>query len=213
MFQKHNNVFFLQVGSNDGLTGDPIHNLIVENKNYAGIFIEPVVFCFDRLKENYQDTYKNESRLVFENVAIGLTACKKSFYYLSEDSRQELVGELPNTYDQLGSFDINHIINIINHFSDRVRPYIIEAIVDCLPLQSVLDKHHVEKIDLVHIDTEGFDFKVLSQIDFERYQPKLILYEHAHLSEDERSQAHILLKKYDYHLTEHQGDTLATLEL
>lgn len=44
-------VFFVQIGSNDGITGDPIHNLIVENSNYSGILIEPVDFCFNRLQK------------------------------------------------------------------------------------------------------------------------------------------------------------------
>ena len=46
-------VFFVQVGSNDGIRGDPIHELIIANKKWRGIFIEPVRFFFDRLKHNY----------------------------------------------------------------------------------------------------------------------------------------------------------------
>ena len=200
------NIFFVQVGSNDGITGDPIHNAIVENENYSGIFIEPVNFCFKRLQENYNNVYKCQTRLFFENVAIGLTTGKKSFYYLSEDSRQKLHGNLPNTYDQLGSFDINYIVN---QFGDQVIPYIIETEVDCLPLQTVLDKYNVDKIDLIHIDTEGFDFKILSQINFEKYTPKLILYEHVHLTEKEKENADFLLKKHGYTLYKYCGDTLA----
>ena len=206
IFKNHSKIFFIQVGSNDGITGDPIHNLIVENVNYSGIFIEPVNFCFKRLQENYKNVFKHETRLIFENIAIGLTKEKKSFYYLSEDSRQKLSGNLPNTYDQLGSFDINHIIR---EFGDQVIPYIIETEVDCLPLQAVLDKHNVEIIDLIHIDAEGFDFKILSQINFERYTPKLILYEHIHLTEEEKEKASLLLEKYNYDLCKHGGDTLA----
>ncbi|MFM5999172.1 MAG: FkbM family methyltransferase [Dolichospermum sp.] len=205
-FQNSSNIFFIQIGSNDGVTGDPIHNLIVENENFSGIFIEPVDFCFKRLQKNYKDVYKSQSRLIFENSAIGLTIGKKKFYYLSENTNQKLRNILPKTYDQLGSFDINHIIN---HFGDQVIPYIIETEVDCLPLQTILDKYKVSKIDLVHIDTEGFDFKVLSQIDFEKYRPKLILYEHIHLTPEEQEKADYLLIKYDYHIQKTGGDTLA----
>jgi hypothetical protein len=76
-------------------------------------------------------------------------------------------------------------------------------------LQAVLDKHNVEIIDLIHIDAEGFDFKILSQINFERYMPKLILYEHIHLTEEEKEKANLLLEKYNYYLCKHGGDTLA----
>lgn len=205
-FKNYPEVFFIQVGSNDGITGDPIHNLIVENKNYSGIFIEPVDFCFKRLQENYKNVYNSKNRLIFENLAIGLTADRKKIYYLPEDARQKSFSELPNTYDQLGSFNINHIIK---HLGEQIIPYIVETEVDCCPLQAVLDKHNVGRIDLVHIDVEGFDFQVLSQIDLEKYKPKLILYEHTHLTESEKEQADSWLGRYDYSVYKYRGDTLA----
>lgn len=78
-----------------------------------------------------------------------------------------------------------------------------------MPLQNILDKHKINKIDLIHIDAEGFDFKILQQINFEKYMPKLILFEHAHLSQEEKQQALLLLKNHDYTLNEYGGDTLA----
>src|SRR5829696_1072602 len=57
-------VFFVQVGSNDGVQGDPIHDLIISRQNWRGIFIEPISFLFSRLRKNYGDS----ARFVFENV-------------------------------------------------------------------------------------------------------------------------------------------------
>jgi len=61
-------VFFVQVGSNDGVQGDPIHDLIVSRESWRGIFIEPIDFLFQRLRKNYGEA----ERFVFENVAIAL---------------------------------------------------------------------------------------------------------------------------------------------
>ena len=193
-------VFFLQVGSNDGLQGDPIHDLIINHKTWAGIFIEPVEFLFQRLKKNYEDA----DRFVFENVAIGNEKGTKRFFYVSDKAKDEL--ELPYWHDQLGSFDKNHILQALG---DQLSPYIIEEEIECLPLQDVLDRNQVAAIDLIHIDTEGFDYKVLSQVDLNRYKPSVILFEHSLLVDGEMEKARSLLHKAEYRLFEYGADTLA----
>jgi len=193
-------VFFVQVGSNDGLQGDPIHDLIAGHENWSGIFIEPIDFLFQRLRKNYGEA----ERFVFENVAIGTEKGSKTFYYVSEKAKAEL--DLPYWHDQLGSFDKAHITRALG---DQMGPYIVEEEVECLPLQDVFDRNSVEAIDLVHIDTEGFDYKVLSQIDLQRYKPSAILFEHHLLSDEEFFAARKLLRGTGYRLLQYGNDTLA----
>jgi len=193
-------VFFVQVGSNDGLQGDPIHDLIVSRENWSGIFIEPIDFLFQRLRRNYGAA----ERFIFENVAIGTEKGSKKFYYVSEKAKSEL--DLPYWHDQLGSFDKDHITRMMG---DEMRPYIVEGDVECLPLQDVLDRNRVSTIDLLHIDTEGFDYKVLSQLDLKRYKPSVILFEHHLLTEDEFVKARKLLRRNGYRLFQYGNDILA----
>lgn len=193
-------VFFVQVGSNDGLQGDPIHDLIVSRDSWTGIFIEPIDFLFQRLRKNYGDA----ERFIFENVAIGTEKGSKTFYYVSEKARTEL--DLPYWHDQLGSFEKSHITNMLG---EQMSPYIVEEPVECLPLQDVLDRNGVESIDLVHIDTEGFDYKVLSQLDLTRYHPSVILFEHHLLPDEEFVAARKLLHGAGYRLVQYGNDILA----
>jgi hypothetical protein len=51
--RRRPNVFFVQVGSNDGLHGDPSRPLIYNDIRFSGIFIEPLSAVFERLKSNY----------------------------------------------------------------------------------------------------------------------------------------------------------------
>ncbi|HKR13161.1 MAG TPA: FkbM family methyltransferase [Pyrinomonadaceae bacterium] len=192
-------VFFVQVGSNDGVQGDPIHDLIVERPGWRGIFIEPIDFLFQRLRSNYG----NADRFVFENVAIGTEKGSKKFYYVSEKAKEL---DLPYWHDQLGSFDREHITRALG---EQMIPYIVAADIECLPLQDVLDRNGVEAIDLIHIDTEGFDYKVLSQIDLERYKPAVILFEHHLLPDDEFASARKLLRGNGYRLVQYGNDILA----
>lgn len=193
-------VFFVQVGSNDGVQGDPIHDLIVNRQGWRGIFIEPIDFLFQRLRSNYGDA----ERFVFENVAIGTEKGSKKFYYVSEKARIEL--DLPYWHDQLGSFDRGHITRALG---EQMSPYIVEEDVECLPLQDVLDRNGVEAIDLIHIDTEGFDYKVLSQLDLKRYKPSVILFEHHLLPDEEFASARKLLRSTGYRLLQYGNDILA----
>jgi FkbM family methyltransferase len=197
---KQNVVFFIQVGSNDGVQGDPIHDLIIARKNWRGIFIEPITFLYSRLRKNYGDS----ERFVFENVAIGTRSETKKFYFVSEHAKSEL--DLPYWHDQLGSFDKNHITRMLG---DQMSPYIIEADVECQPLQAIFDRNGVDAIDLLHIDTEGFDYQVLSQVDLKRYKPSAILFEHHLLTDDEFFKARKLLRRTGYRLFQYGNDTLA----
>ena len=200
--QGRSSVFFVQVGSNDGVQGDPLHELIGENESWRGIFIEPVGFLFNRLRSNYG----NSSKYIFENKAIAQERGELAFYYVSKQAEAELGDRLPFWYDQLGSFDKNHILK---HLDGALEPYIVSEAVQAVTIQDILDKHKVKELDLIHIDTEGYDYKVLSQCDFSRYRPKIVLYEHQHLSEEEKSMAQALLKESGYSCVEHGGDTLA----
>jgi FkbM family methyltransferase len=195
-------VYFVQVGSNDGAQGDPIHRLIRRHRRWRGIFIEPVPYLHARLKANYGAA----SRFVFENVAIGEQAGTARFYYVSDRAKEALGEELPYWYDQLGSFDRGHILK---HLEGRLEPYIVEAELACLPLQAVLDRNHAERVDLLHIDTEGYDYQVLKQFDLTRYRPRVVLYEHKHLPEDQQQAARALLAGQGYELRRRGGDTLA----
>jgi FkbM family methyltransferase len=193
-------VFFVQVGANDGVHGDPIHDLVVSRPGWSGIFVEPVNFLYRKLRQNYGEA----DRFIFENVAIGTEKGRKKFYYVSEKARAEL--DLPYWHDQLGSFDKRHITTGLG---DQITPYIVEEDIECLPLQEVLDRNRVEAIDLFHIDTEGFDYKVLSQLDVARYKPSVIMFEHHLLTDEEFEQARQLLRGTGYRLYHYDGDILA----
>jgi hypothetical protein len=65
---------------------------------------------------------------------------------------------------------------------------------------SVLDRHRVSHIDLFHVDAESYDYQVIRQIDFERFRPRLILYEHCALKAGDLHAARALLSRNGYDL-------------
>lgn len=180
------NAFLLQIGSNDGKTGDPLYPLLHKNPLWKALFVEPVPYLFERLKNNYPDT----SRFSFENAAIG-EGQQLNFYWVDPVAKEFLPG-LPYWYDQLGSFDKQHIANELQGI---LIPYIRSLSIETLTLNALFDRHRIEKIDLLHIDTEGHDWKILSQLDQVKWSPTFILFEHNHLPEEEIKASKVALKE------------------
>ena len=75
-----------------------------------------------------------------------------------------------------------------------LEPYIEETEINGLTLDCLLKNNKVEILDLLHIDTEGHDWKILSQLDLERYRPSIILFEYRHLTASEKKESIIFLK-------------------
>lgn len=209
ILESHEDVAFVQIGSHDGVTGDPIHNLIIENDNWHGILVEPVPESYKKLVQTYKTAFNADQRLILENSAISEVQEIKNIYCLSPECQGVMADILPLTYDQLSSFDKNHLVKGLGN---QVLPYIQAVAVSCLSLQDLLDKHKFKNLDLLHIDVEGFDYKILKQLSFEKYNPSVILYEHAHLTESDKVNAVSLLKHKKYTVFPYRGDTLAVFE-
>ena len=78
----------VQVGSNDGLQGDPITALIRQNPAWRVLFIEPLPHIFRRLMANYPQL-PNYS---FENVAISWERGTRRMYYVSDEIKKVKAG-------------------------------------------------------------------------------------------------------------------------
>lgn len=186
---KEANINIVQVGSNDGISGDPLFNLINKNVGWEALFIEPVPYLFERLKENYE----NQPRFRFENVAIN-DGAYQSFYSVKDSAKLE-IPNLPKWYDQLGSFNRE---NITKHLNGVLEPYIIESRIQGFKLPDVLRTNKIKSIDLIHIDAEGHDWIILSQLDLNLFSPKAILFEHKHLKSEEKQKSLEYLNKHNY---------------
>lgn len=195
-------VFFVQVGSNDGRRFDPIFRSAVDNPLWSGILIEPVDYAFEQLRENY----RFQERFIFEKMAISDIEGFAKFYSVSEDASRVLP-DIPEWFNQLGSFDRNHIVK---HLEGRLEPFIEEIVVACMPLTAILEKHDVNHIDLLHIDAEGSDLMVLSQFDPAQYRPRMIIFEHWHMNPRDLENAKHRLGEAGYKMVECDLDIIAT---
>jgi len=197
--QINKGVRFIQIGSNDGLTGDPLNRHIIEN-NWTGILIEPVPYLFKKLTNNYRPF---QNQLKFENVAISHQDGFQTFYRLKEVEGTDL----PKFYDQLGSFSKE---TILSHKSmiPQLEDLLIEDNVITITFETLMKKHNMKTIDLIHIDTEGHDAKIVKQINFKNLECEIIIFEHKHLKMIEYGNCLALLRTHNYELFTCENDTI-----
>ena len=187
--KRNKQLFFMQIGSNDGKSGDPLHKFIRRDA-WQGILVEPVDYLFDQLRENYRRIGNNG--LIFENIAIADQVGYRDFFYFEDFTPDE---SNPVTLNQQGSFSETHI-NQVKTLFPKAKTAVRR--VPCDTVQSVLSKHCLPRLDILHIDTEGYDFEIIKTINFEDTRPALILYEHIHLSKEDEINCQSLLKDRGY---------------
>ena len=192
---------FVKVGANDGITGDPCSDLLLEGKRWKGVLIEPVPYCFDRLKSTFHD----EQRFSLLQVAVGAPAGEATFYYVDSNARKN-ISNLPSWYDQLGSFDKSHIVK---HLDGALAPFIVECKVEVRLLSDILRENEIRDVHLLHIDTEGHDYEVLKTLDFSCHAPVAIFVEYKHLPDTQKAEMLVLFRIHGYSVYDCDGDYFA----
>lgn len=192
--------FFVQVGANNGVRADPLYAYIREF-HWEGILVEPVPELFAQLRETYAD----EPQLRFEQVAIGSEGGLMPFFSVREASG------VPDEVQGLGSFR-RDIILAHKPGVPNIETLLEEITVPVIPLRALLERHGVGRIDLLQLDTEGYDYEVLKTLDFDTLKPAIIQFEHVHLTSAEWREACNLLASQGYRLAQAGRDTVAYLQ-
>ena len=179
-------VSILVIGANDGPSTDPIFPLMHEHLNWRGTFVEPVPYLFEKLRWNYAA----RADCTFVNVAVSTATGTLRFHYVSPQARKEHP-EFPTWVEQLGTFDKSIILNCLE---GRLEPYIVEVEIEAITLRELFTRAHVTTLDVLMIDSEGHDWKILQQLDLQQFQPAVILFENCFLSPEDRAAARRFLE-------------------
>jgi FkbM family methyltransferase len=190
--------FFIEIGSNDGDQHDFLRPGILA-KRWRGLMVEPVPYVFERLRANYGGL----ERVALENAAIADHDGTIPFYHLREASPYE---GLPGWYHGVGSFSREAVLGHRGFIPD-VEERLVEGAVPCLTFESLCAKHSVDRLDLVLIDVEGYDAEIVRTIDLVRRHPRLLVYEHYHLSEADRRECVDIVEAAGYETLAEGFDT------
>ena len=179
IFNNNNIKSLIQIGANDGKRFDHISEFIKNKDELEAILVEPVKKYFEQLKENYKDL-KN---IKFENPAISKNN-EINFLYCVKDKFLE------NYQDHIKGINSHEMKHLLNH---NVKESHIEKIkVETLTFSNLIKKYDLTEIDLIYIDVEGYDDKiVLDFLDNSKLRP-ILIFEYIHIK---NTSFEILIKK------------------
>lgn len=204
-------VFFMQVGSNDGFQHDPLCKFI-KRDGWNGILMEPQKSAFKTLEY----IYKNND--VFPtNMAVDKSVQQRKLFKIAFSEARWATGLSSFNRDQLlAMIDSGHIERQCNKYGiempDDPADVITYDLIDCISFEQLIQNHAVDRIDLIHIDTEGFDYEILKLFPFGDFLPEIVIFEHSHLSTEDLSAAKALLQGKGYKLNKFGADTIGQRE-
>jgi FkbM family methyltransferase len=198
-YTHDDDITMIQVGAFDGQSYDPLYNL-VKKKNWRGVLLEPQKHAFERLRE----THKNQPGLTFVNAALSEEDGTRILYTVKKGAPGAAWAQ------ELASFDKNHLLKHEGHIPNVVQ-YIEETIVDCITFDTLFQRYALTHVNILQIDTEGFDFEVIKLYNVAKRKPEIINFEHKHLSKEDWSSCVELLINQGYRVAKTGQDTLAYL--
>lgn len=147
LFNKKNNGFFIELGAFDGIFQSNTY-FFEKNRDWSGILIEPS-------HNMYQKCLINRPKSIVLNYAC------VSNKYLNKKIKGDFNGKP---------------ISSINSMR-RKNNKLIE--VNAITLTKILDKYKdkFKNIDLLSLDTEGYELNILKGLNFQKYRPNYLLIE------------------------------------
>jgi FkbM family methyltransferase len=141
--------FFVQIGANDGVFYDPIRRWIVKH-DWSGVMFEPQAQCVEKLNA----LYSGNPKIRIANLGIAKESGKRKLYRHAFGSGCHSL-LLRREHCDGDSFDE----------------------IDCITFEQAVRIYGIRHIDLLAIDTEGYDLQILDSLDLDLIKPQNIWFE------------------------------------
>ncbi len=196
---------FIQIGANDGVMNDPIYKFNMDNKSkVSGFVLEPLPDVYQKLVKNYESC----SDIKPFNLAIHETESEMILHRV----KPAYASKIPEFAGGIASFDKSHWQK-----TDLIpdSDYMEEVSVKCTSFTNFISENSINEIDLLLIDTEGYDYDILMSIDFSMIKPKIVRFEHGLrnnvMTEDKFNKVCKHLNSFGYQLIAESYDATAYL--
>lgn len=179
---------FVQIGANDGETDDPIFEYInAPDSLWRGVLLEPQAPAFMKLSQKYSDN----PRIQLENSALNQFDGTADFY-------------VSNDHDLLAGLSSNSLKNRVSKSTpiDKIR-------VNCISPETLCKRYGITSLDLLVVDTEGFDADAVMLVLGANLFPEVILFEHINVPKIKLRECFSILELRGYDLLRVGIDVIA----
>ena len=195
----------VQVGANDGVINDPLYSYVRANPATTRILlIEPQPDQIPLLAENYQW----HDGAVIAQVAIGGAGTLR-MYRIKEQFQKHYRGTVASG---ITSANRDHVLrkavkNYQGYFESDPGDYIEEFEVECMTLAGALQRYEFgDRVDLLQVDTEGYDDEVIYHSGIPELMPSIVNYEFIHLSPERLGNLRQHLLRLGYRIVRWSND-------
>ena len=165
-FRKNSNYSLILIG---GHNGSKTIEIVKSALDYGKVcIVEPIPYLFDELSRLYRENPK----VNLVNAAITINESEYVDFYAPTREANKIL----NFGDQLGSLISDHATNVDLKF----KPHIKKIKVKALKISKLIQQIDCKNLDLLMLDTEGFDAQLIKNFPFENLRPDKIIFEHKH---------------------------------
>lgn len=197
---------FVQVGAMDGKRYDPIY-AFVKHYGWRGLVLEPLADLFQALGAHYA----GNDRVTLVNAALTATDGRQEMTRVRSQAVQD--GAVPLWALGLGSFhpERNALggVGVDPALHEALLNHAERVLVECLTLETLLDRHGLDRFDLLQVDAEGCELDILRQVVAGGHRPAVVHLEHWALTLPDRGRLLGLLGEHGYRLAMSRSDVLA----
>jgi FkbM family methyltransferase len=186
------NITFMQVGTNIAI-GQPVESHIKATRKC--ILVEPIPSIAEGLKKKY-----SAPNYFIENV--GISDKKEKLVFYSAESETETVPEWVSALNSFKKFNSDWLKETYKDIEIK------ETLIETSTIAELVAKHNLTNINILQIDTEGYDYIILQSIDFNKTKIDLIIFEDVHLSAEEKLASKKLLNDNNYEYFSDGHDTI-----
>ena len=187
--KKINNI--IQIGANDGKSDDFLRSSI--NKDTNLLLVEPIKSAFDQLEKNYS-SYHN---VKFINKAIDVVSGKKNIFSVNpkyyDFYEKKYKSKDVSWLTVLASFHKKHL-----EYHGIKSNHIQSTEIDCINFKELIEQYDFRKLDLLVVDTEGYDDVLINNFIQNTDIRPIIILEWIHIKKNKAEELIELLKSNNY---------------
>jgi len=201
---------FIQIGGNDGFTNDPVHKFI-KRDGWKGVILEPLPDIFE---SKLQRLYAKDQEVHTVNAALGAEKGVANIYRIGFSNKRWATGLTSFNRSVLEKAFTSGLVakNLKKEGRTDVpdpKEGIVSQEIAVTTVNELTDHYDLKALDLLQVDTEGFDYEVIRMFMAAGSKPRVIVYEHIHLSQDHQERCKDLLGSNGYELTPFGANTVA----
>ena len=200
---------FLQIGTNDGIINDPILKFILRD-DWEGTRIEPLPAPFKTLNK----LHKSNRKVKTLQTLVANTAGVLPLYHLSFSNKRWATGLSSISKQNLERLiDMGYIEKRALKYGDPLPPnkadWIAEIELEVVEINQLIEIEFEGSLQLIQIDTEGFDHVLVNALNLEKLNVQMICFEKIHVPKEALEACLTRLRNFGYELLETDLDILA----